>query len=457
MKDVTLVYPHQLFRSQPALTREREVLLLEDPHFFTRFPFHQQKLVLHRASLQFYHDHLRKQGFRVTYIPLDKAGDMVSLLKGCASVHVADPIEHDLGDRLAQAARKAGARLVLYDTPAFVIDRKTIDEEMGGRRRYFMEGFYEKWRKRLGILTKGGQPVGGRWSYDPENRQPLPESVQLPTPWRPAANAHVREAISYVQKRFGRNYGRAEEFGYAVTFADAGRWLDDFVEHRLQAFGPYEDAMRRGEVVLYHSQLSHLLNIGLLTPQQVLEAALQAAKGRKVPINSLEGFVRQILGWREFMRAVYRLKGKEQKQANLFGHRRKLPDQFWQAQTGLEPLDDTISRVLQHAYCHHIERLMVLGAVMLLCEIAPDEVYRWGLILKKPIYIRGQYAASSKLPDRFCWRIRELSPSRTGRLAYLLYPEAKKFQYEAIHRYLHPLHRQLRFRKFLHSQKSGWD
>jgi deoxyribodipyrimidine photolyase-related protein len=177
-----------------------------------------------------------------------------------------------------------------------------------------------------------------------------------------------------VEQNFTDNPGSAAAFRYPVTYEDARRWLQDFVTTRLPSFGDYQDAISTHDSALFHSVLTPMLNVGLLTPREVLDAALGA---ENIPLNSLEGFVRQIIGWREFVRAAYILKGRRQRTRNFWKHERALPRAFWEASTGIDPIDAVIGRVLEHAYAHHIERLMILGNFMQLCGFRPDDVYRW--------------------------------------------------------------------------------
>lgn len=213
-----------------------------------------------------------------------------------------------------------------------------------------------------------------RWSFDRENRKRLPRGLRPPQRWQPPINEFVREAIDYVERNFANNPGIGTDFSYPVSYADATASLRDFINLRLTRFGDYEDAIAAEGSTLFHSVLTPMLNIGLLTPREVLDGVL-GAEG--VPLNSLEGFVRQLIGWREFMRAAYVLHGRRQRTQNFWQHERRLPMSFWNGTTGIEPVDTVIRRVLKHAYAHHIERLMVLGNFMQLCGFHPDDVYRW--------------------------------------------------------------------------------
>jgi deoxyribodipyrimidine photolyase-related protein len=264
----------------------------------------------------------------------------------------------------------------LPETSAFLYSKK----------QYFQTDFYVWQRKRMGLLLEGnGKPLGGKWTYDSDNRQRYPKGMQPPRVQWPNPNMHVAEAQQYVETHFANNPGRLnpvisiglENCFYPVTHAEARQWLNDFLQHRFAEFGPYEDAMVASERFLHHSVLTPMLNIGLLTPAEVLDAALVYASENDIPLQSLEGFVRQIIGWREFIRLVYLREGPKQRTNNYWGFTRKIPAAFYTGHTGIEPIDIVIRKTLESGYCHHIERLMVLGNFMLLCEFDPDEVYRW--------------------------------------------------------------------------------
>jgi deoxyribodipyrimidine photolyase-related protein len=379
MPEALIVFPHQLFEDNAQLARGKRVFLVEDALFFRQYAFHQQKLVLHRAAMQAHAAELRAAGIAVEYLDAAAAPDMAVAICAVAAsaprcLHAIDPVDDWLERRLRREAAAAGLALEWHPTPMFLSSPAFLQEHFAARSRVMMASFYQAQRKALGVLVERGKPVGGRWSFDAENRKRLPRSVDIPPPEPLADNDHVVEARAYVAAHFGANPGAAADFAWPVTRADARQRLRDFVAHRLPRFGDYEDAIAANEAVLFHSQLTPMLNIGLLTPREVLDAALGASG---VPLNSLEGFVRQLIGWREFMRASYVYKGRVQRTRNFWRHTRPLPRAFWQAGTGIAPLDTVIRRVLRHAYAHHIERLMVLANFMLLCGFCPHDVYRW--------------------------------------------------------------------------------
>lgn len=367
----------------------RPVYLIEEELFFNQYNFHQKKLLLHRASMRYYKDFLQKQGYEVYYIEATskqhKIADAINALpENVTEVHYADVVDDWLQRRLEKACAKKGLALIKHLTPYFLNRTEDSDAYFEEHPAYFQTDFYiAQRRQRTLLLEADGRPVGGKWTYDDENRLKFPKGQKPPPFSLPNNQSYVPEAMAYVQKHFGKNYGNFEppffkrEGFYPVTHGEAEEWLDDFLQNRFQLFGAYEDAMAPGEGLLYHSCLTPALNTGLLLPQQVLDKALEAAVEYNVPLNSLEGFVRQIVGWREFIRAVYEREGRVQRTKNYWGFTRRLPQSFWQGTTGIEPIDIIIRRVLQNGYCHHIERLMVLGNFMLLCEFNPDDVYRW--------------------------------------------------------------------------------
>jgi deoxyribodipyrimidine photolyase-related protein len=378
-----LIFPHQLFSPHPCLEGGiSEVILVEEDRFFSAFSFHKKKLVFHRASLRAFRDRLIGEGYPVTYLSHDGGGILGRVadhirLRRIRHIRVAEicdtPLEHDL----TGMAQRGGIPVEFIPSPGFLTPEPIIRDFFSGVSHYSMTAFYREQRKRLRILLQQGKPAGGKWTFDTENRQPLPDHFPGKAPGFPAGNDYVQEACDYVAARFPGNPGTTENFFWPVTHADAEAFLEDFLAHRIRCFGPYEDAISRTDPFICHSLLSPLLNSGLLTPGQVVARVLEYAAEHEVPMNSLEGFIRQIIGWREYMRAIYLLEGENQREANFWGFSRRMPGSFYTATTGLLPVDATIRRVRENAYAHHIERLMVLGNLMLLSGIHPREVYRW--------------------------------------------------------------------------------
>jgi deoxyribodipyrimidine photolyase-related protein len=376
-----LIYPQQLFSEHPAVRGADICVLVEEPLLMTQYRFHRQKLLLHRASMQHYADQLRRQKRQVRYVEcreLESTSDIAGVLTqlGATQVQVVDPCDDWLQQRLTGALTAAGIELSLLDDPHVLTPEPVFEEFAAGRQRLFFTDFYLRQRQRLGLLLDERQrPLGGKWSYDPENRKRLPPHVAIPSVAWPRSSAAVRAAREAVRAQFPQALGDDETFRYPVTCDQARAALDDFLDHRFAQFGEYEDAIHADEPFLFHSVLTPSLNIGLLSPQEVIDAALQRAD--RVPLNSLEGFVRQVIGWREYLRGVYRRYGRRQRTRNFWSHRRPMPAACYDGTTGIEPVDTVIRRVLRYAYCHHIERLMILGNFLLLCEIDPDAIYQW--------------------------------------------------------------------------------
>jgi deoxyribodipyrimidine photolyase-related protein len=384
-KGVTIVFPNQLFKVHPAVEKGREIYLLEEWLYFNQYNFHKQKLVLHRASMKFYEDWLQKQSHTVTYIENQlQESDCSKLIAKLAKeqvtdVHIVDAVDNWLMKRLQQACKKYEIHLHIYDNSNFINTIKGVDDYFNKKNKYFQTDFYTWQRKQLAILLdKEGKPLGGKWTFDAENRAKFPKKEKVPTLAVPKQNKYIAEAKEYVEQYFGNNYGVIDNDSlFVVTFEDAENWLNDFLHNRFEKFGIYEDAIVTKEVVLHHSVLSPMLNIGLLQPMQIIEQAIAYSAQTNIPLNSLEGFVRQVMGWREFIRIVYEREGTKQRTTNYWKFTRKIPPSFWTGETGIAPIDSTIKKILKTGYCHHIERLMVLGNFMLLCEFDPNEVHSW--------------------------------------------------------------------------------
>ena len=267
-----------------------------------------------------------------------------------------------------------------YHSPSFLNDDENLKNYFKeGRKRYHQTQFYIEERKTRGILLgDAGEAKGGKWTFDTENRKKYPAKKTPPSVHYVETDTYYKEAIAYVEDHFKDNLGEVSEtLLYPTNFSDAKKWLRQFLDHRFADFGAYEDAIVEGENILHHSVLTPMVNTGLLTPDFVINEAISFAKKEDIPINSLEGFVRQIMGWREFIRGVYVYHGGEERTKNFWKFKRKIPPSFYDGSTGIVPVDQTIKKVLQTGYCHHIERLMILGNFMMLCEFDPDAVYQW--------------------------------------------------------------------------------
>ncbi len=385
MNTCGLIFPHQLFPNHPCLSDEVEAVYVEDSLFFgdARWPaqFHKQKLVFHRASMKAHvaeHEKRRPKRY-FDYEANSTINEIIGALHrdGCRRIIVVDPVDDVLERRIEKACKHFSVQLDIRPSPMFLSPQNWAQDFLQEKPPYRMGSFYIAQRKRMQCLVRQGRPEGDAWSHDKANRKKWPKHLSPPPLTVAQHNSYLREAIKYVEDKFPNNPGHVDDFIYPVTRADALTWLDQFVTERLNGFGTYQDAIVERESVLHHSLLSPMLNTGLLTPQEVVDAALKHAERHAIALNDLEGFIRQVIGWREFMMLMYRSIGVRQRSTNFWGHQRTMPNAFYTATTGIEPVDHCIRKVLDSAYCHHIERLMVLGNFMLLCEIHPDSVYRW--------------------------------------------------------------------------------
>lgn len=378
--ELFLILPHQLFEIEEKLFLNKEVILIEHPYFFTKRGYHKQKLIFHRASMKAYEEKLKDLKIRHKYIEIKEAKKFLSGLKE-KKISCFDPIEHELKEEIKKIS-KHSIWVEILPSPMF-LTKESVKAHFieKSKNHYLMQSFYILQRKDLQILVdENDKPIGGKWSFDDENRSSVPKGLAIPKTPKIKEDHILDEAIKYIDKLFPKNFGESSLI-YPFTHDDARKWLMDFLKHRLFDFGAYEDAICKEHHFLFHSVLSPMLNIGLLTPKEVVDETLKFAKKHKTPLNSLEGFIRQIIGWREFMKLLYDLRGEVLKKENHFKHKGPIPKSLWDATSNIKPIDDTILKIKQTAYCHHIERLMVLGNFMLLCEMDPKEVYEWFMTL----------------------------------------------------------------------------
>lgn len=410
---VFIVFPHQLFKQILSDTKDTEIILTEDPLFFGdckyKAKFHKQKLAYHRATLKQYQKYLEGKNFKVSYLEYKEKYNkgrayIADYLKEkkIEKVYTYTPYDYILELRLKKYIKENGIELEFVSSPMFLNSEDLFDKIFAKKKSYLMASFYNEQRKRLNILVdKSGNPTGGKWSFDENNRKKLPKDIELPKIDFPKQDTYKKEAVEYINRHFGNNYGELERVLYPTSFLEAEQWLDNFLNQRFKLFGDYEDAISAKDSWLFHSILTPMLNVGLLTPKQIINRTLKLAEQNNTPINSLEGFIRQIIGWREYMYSIYRKEGTFMRTKNFWGFTQELPKAFYTAQTGIAPVDTIIKRLNKTAYNHHIERLMILGNFMLLCELKPDGIYKWFMemyidaydwVMVPNVYGMSQYA-----------------------------------------------------------------
>lgn len=350
----------------------------------TYVPHHPQKIALILSAMRHFADDLRAAGWRVAYSRLDDPDNSQSI----TGELIRRAAEHGASTVLATACGDWRLRAALADCPIPVTqlpdDRFLCSEAefaawADGRKQLRMEFFYREMRRKTGLMMDGDQPAGGQWNFDHDNRKPAKPDLLRPRPPRFAPDAVTEEVLALVEARFPTHFGRARPFGWAVTRGDALKALDHFVTHALPRFGDEQDAMLRDDPTLSHALISPYLNLGLLDPMEICRAVEAAWTQGRAPINAAEGFIRQIIGWREFVRGIWALEGPDYMTRNALGQSRALPALYWGAQTRMACLSHAIAQTRDMAYAHHIQRLMVTGNFALLAGVDPAEVHEWYL------------------------------------------------------------------------------
>ena len=366
------------------------VLMVEAREEACRVPQHGQRLVLFFSAMRHFREGLVDRGRRVHYVELEDPANRGSFAAeiprwiaatGALRLVVLEPGDHRVLQDLERAADGAGCRLEVRPDRHFLCPRDDFDAYARGRRRLLMEGFYRRMRRSHGLLMEDGEPAGGRWNFDRDNRRPFgPEGPgEVPRPRGFAPDDLTRQVMAMVERCFPGHPGRLQGFDYPVTAGQARQALADFVEHRLARFGAYQDAMATSQPYLYHSRLSCVLNLHLLDPRDALAAAVEAWEDGRAPLNAVEGFVRQILGWREFVRGIYWREMPGYAALNALEADLPVPAFLWTGDTEMNCVRQCVGQLVEHAYAHHIQRLMVLGLFTMLLGARPYDVHRWHL------------------------------------------------------------------------------
>ncbi len=399
MSSLRLLLGDQLSREISSLRdadpQEDIILMLEVYQPTSRVRYHQQKLVLVFSSMRHFAQELREDGFQVDYVSLDQddnSGSFFQELQKAIQRHVVDQVivtassNWKLWQKMQGWQEKLGTPVEIRADSRFFCSREEFATWAKDRKELRMEYFYRTMRRKTGWLMDGDQPLGGQWNYDRENRKAIPRDVTIPTWRRFEPDSITREVMELVRVRFPNHFGELDSFGWGATRREALVALEDFIQYSLPSFGDYQDAMKQGEDSLFHSTISPYINLGLLSPREVCEAALQAYQDGNAGLAAVEGFIRQILGWREFMRGVYWLHMPGYRNSNYFQATRPLPDFYWNGETEMRCLHEAIDATRRNAYAHHIQRLMLTGNFALLSGIDPAEVEGWYLSVYADAY-----------------------------------------------------------------------
>ncbi|MEP3675297.1 cryptochrome/photolyase family protein [Sulfitobacter sp.] len=360
------------------------VVMAEVSEEATYVRHHPKKIALIFSAMRKFAARLEKAGWTVAYSRLDdpdNAGSIVGeLVRRAAQTGAAEVICTEPGEwRLINKLTHAPIKTTLLGDDRFLATHGDFEEWAKGRKALRMEYFYREMRKRTGLLMDGDQPEGGQWNFDHDNRKPAPDDIAPEGPRKFEPDNITGEVLTMVEAEFGGHFGDIRPFWFATTRAQALDALEHFIAHALPRFGDYQDAMLRGEDFLYHAVISPYLNIGLLGPLEVCQAAEKAYKKGDVPINAAEGFIRQIIGWREYVRGIYFLEGPEYAARNRLEQNRDLPAMYWGGETRMACMSAAVEQTRREAYAHHIQRLMVTGNFALLAGIDPSQVADWYL------------------------------------------------------------------------------
>ena len=399
--NIFLLYPVHLFKNIKDL-KNKKVYLIEDPIYFTDYKYHKLKLSYHRATMKHYYDYLKKNKININYIDFyDVSDKFYNSLKG-NNIETYEAFENKLSKKLL----KLLPNLKILNSKNFLVNKSFLDDnkhEFYKNGKYNHVGFYKMQRIRFNILmNKDGSPKGGRWSFDTENREKIPDDLKIPSMLKLKYNnnKYINESNEYINKYFPKNYGSLDNFVYPLNHSDSLKWLKHFCKVKFKLFGIYEDAETMKDPFLFHSVLTPMMNIGLLTDTEVLNEITKYEN--KIPINSYEGFIRQIIGWRNYDLTIYLYEGEKIRKMNFLKHKNKINDKImWSEDLNIKPFDNIINKINNYAYAHHIERLMYLGNFLLLLQIHPKDVFKafmsWTIdaydwVMIGNVYCMSQYA-----------------------------------------------------------------
>lgn len=384
-----LILGNQLFDPKvylKHLDKNSVVFMREDNELCTHYKYHKHKIIFFLSAMRKYADELGESGFKVYYEKLNEKPDLTfdeSLFQFFKKNKIQELCVFEIEDKFFETrvlvlCQKQKIKLTILNSPMFLTSRDEFKTYLGKSKKPFMKSFYEGQRKRLKILIKDdGTPVGDKWSFDEDNRKPLLKDFVASELPQFIADDIDKSIYSLVEDNFSKHPGQIDNYWLPTDRKAAKKWLKSFINERLRDFGPYEDAMTEKFDFVNHSVLTPYLNTGLLSPREVVSEVLKFAKSEKIPMNSTEGFIRQVIGWREFIRGIYQNFSEKQDSTNFWNHQRKLTAHWYKGTTGIAPLDHVIKKTQRLGYAHHIERLMVVGSLMLLLEVHPEQAHKW--------------------------------------------------------------------------------
>ena len=364
----------------------KNIFMKEDLGLCSNFYHHKLKILYFLTAMREYRDYLLINGFNIIYHGIENKKfetDYFKLLNKeieknkVKELNYFEIEDNSFMDKFSNFSTNTKITILKHQSPMF-LNSKSEFIKFSENNSLRMSTFYSLTRKKLKLLVdEKNKPHGGKWSFDSENRHKLPKEIKVPKIKIFKKSKYHEELSIYINKEFKKHPGSSGNAWLPTCRKDALILLDDFFHNKFLKFGTFEDAIKSDNNFLFHSFLSPILNIGLITPSEVISKSINYAKKYSIPINSVEGFIRQIIGWREFIRGIYHLKGRDQQNLNFFNHERRLTNQWYQANTGILPLDDSIRNCLKYGYTHHIPRLMIIANIMTLSRINPKEIYKW--------------------------------------------------------------------------------
>jgi len=385
LKILRVILGNQLFPiSQINLSKDVPIFMAEDNGLCSYIKHHKSKIALFFSAMRSYRDQLKNNSYKVIYYDannnfstsyFDKLLDIVksNKIEKIEIYEIEDkPFERDFLD----FCKTNNIEITFLPSPMFIDSRGSFKHFLGDKKFHLQANYYKQMRKKKKLLLEDNKPIGGRWSFDEDNRKKLPSGYEIPKLPIIKPYKEFSEISNVININFSNHPGELHSW-MPHSYEQIVEWLEIFFKERFNEFGHYEDAIDKDEHFINHSVLSSSLNLGLITPKEVIDKSIDYAEKNDIPLNSLEGFIRQIIGWREFIRGIYQNYGDQMVKSNYWNHKNKLTAAWYDGSTGIEPLDEAIKGAIKYGYTHHINRLMILSNIMNLCNIDPNEIYKW--------------------------------------------------------------------------------
>ena len=385
MKILRVILGNQLFPiSQINLSKDVPIFMAEDNGLCSYIKHHKSKIALFFSAMRSYRDQLKNNSYKVIYYDannnfsmsyFDKLLDIVksNKIEKIEIYEIEDkPFERDF----LEFCKTNNIEITFLPSPMFIDSRGSFKRFLGDKKFHLQANYYKQMRKKKKLLLEDNKPIGGRWSFDEDNRKKLPSGYEIPKLPIIKPYKEFSEISNVININFSNHPGELHSW-MPHSYEQIVEWLEIFFKERFNEFGHYEDAIDKDEHFINHSVLSSSLNLGLITPKEVIDKSIDYAEKNDIPLNSLEGFIRQIIGWREFIRGIYQNYGDQMVKSNYWNHKNKLTAAWYDGSTGIEPLDEAIKGAIKYGYTHHINRLMILSNIMNLCNIDPNEIYKW--------------------------------------------------------------------------------